>query len=298
MTRRIMPPSSTPAANRLAAAESVLSALAFATMASIVHGFGDRIAWPVVACGRVIATFLMSLIILRMTHTPIMVRGNRTVWVRSLFGSVGLMCTFYALTHLYVTDASAIIATNPIWVMVILGIFFQHRVSGITIFNVVLAVTGVFVMKRPAFDATSFPLLIAFMAALIQAIVKVTLSFLRGVPSVAIVAHYAMMGSVTTLLISFFAVDRVVLDSSVSWTIWLWLIPVGVLGTLAQVMMTQAYKRGSTTLVALVGLSNVPMAAMYDVFIWHRGFDHWDVLGLAMIFVAIVATIRHDARTA
>lgn len=298
MSPRLLPPLSTREDNRIAAFESLISAFAFATMSASVFAFSEHIAWPVVAFVRVFSTFVAALIILRITRTRALFPGPRRLWLRSSIGAIGLMCTFYALTHMHPTDASAIIATNPIWVMVILGVGFRHRASGFMIFAVGLAVAGVFVMKRPSFDASSIPLLVAFAAAFVQASVKVTLSFLRGLNSVAIVAHYAMVGSIITLALSLGFVDHIKLDDETDWTLWLWLIPVGVFGTLAQITMTSAYKRGSTTLVALIGLANIPIVAVYDTVLWHRRFDTFDILGLGMIFTAIALSIRHNAKGA
>lgn len=298
MSPRLVPPLSTREDNRIAAFESLISAFAFATMSASVFAFSDYIAWPVVAFVRVFSTFVATLVILRITRTPALFPGPRRLWVRSCIGGIGLTCTFYALTHMHPTDASAIIATNPIWVMVILGLGFRHRASAFMVFAVSLAVGGVFVMKRPSFDASSIPLLVAFAAAFVQASVKVTLSFLRGLNSVAIVAHYAMVGSILTLALSFGFVDHIELGAGAGWKLWLWLIPVAFFGTLAQITMTRAYKRGSTTLVALIGLANIPIVAVYDMALWGRRFDTFDLLGLAMIFTAIALSIRHNAKGA
>ena len=47
-----------PQNNRRAALESLAAALGFATMSTMVHGFGDSVAWPFVAFVRMLFTFV------------------------------------------------------------------------------------------------------------------------------------------------------------------------------------------------------------------------------------------------
>lgn len=284
--------------NRRAAVEALFSALAFATMSTIVHGFGDKIAWPVVAFVRILITFVIIFTVLRIKGAPLIIRGNRVLWIRSLVGSSGLFFTFYALTHMYVTDAVTIIATNPIWIMVILAVFFNHRLPWVVIFDVILAIAGVLVMERPTFNAEILPMLAAMLGAITSAIVKVSLSRLGGLPTVSVVTHHSAVSTVTTLLASLFIVDTVVLAEDLNPAIWLLLIPVGLLGTVAQLYMTSSYGRGNTLMVTLVSLSSLAFAALYDVLFWDRTFDLFDALGASMIATAIVLSVTRAAREA
>ena len=282
--------------NRRAAIEAFVSAFAFATMSTLVHAFGDRIAWPVVACARIAFTFLFALAVIRATGAPIIIRGNRVLWIRSLVGTMGVFCTFYALTHMYVTDAVTIIATNPIWVMVILTVFFNHRLPWVVMFDVLLAISGVLVMERPGFDSETFPMLVALASAIISATVKVCLSRLGGLPAPSVVAHHTGVATMATLFTSLFLVDRVVLSADVTPAIWFLLVPVGFLGTVAQLMMTSSFGRGNTLMVTIVSLSNIAFAAAYDVLFWDRTFDRYHALGAGMIATAIIISVRRTAR--
>lgn len=284
--------------NRRAAIEAFVAAFAFATMSTLVHAFGDRIAWPVVACARIAFTFVFAIATLRATGAPIIIRGNRVLWIRSLVGTVGVFCTFYALTHMYVTDAVTIIATNPIWVMVILAVVFNHRLPWVVLFDVVLAVAGVLVMERPGFDSETFPMLVALAAAMVSATVKVCLSRLGGLPAPSVVAHHTGIATMATLFASVFLVDRVVLDPNFPAAGWLLLLPIGFLGTVAQLSMTSSFGRGNTLMVTIVSLSNIAFAAAYDIIFWDRSFDRYHALGALMIATAIVISVRRTAREA
>lgn len=282
--------------NTRAAIESFAAAFFFATMSNMVHGFGSQIAWPVVAFVRIVMTFIIAIIIIRVTHAPIIIIGTRALWWRSISGSIGVVCTFYVLTHMPVTDALVIIATSPIWVMVILAVVFGHRLPIMVLADALLAVAGVCVMQRPTFDAASFPILVACFVAFVSAVVKVSLRRCGELPTISVVAHHTFIASATTLVLSFIIVDQIILVENVSPWVWWLLIPVGIIGTIAQVLMTSAYGRGNTAMVALVGLSSIAFAAVFDVFFWKRSFDRWDAVGISMIGAAIVLSLSRPSR--
>ena len=262
----------------------------------MVHGFGSQIAWPVVTFVRIAITFFIVIVMLRITGAPIIVRGTPILWCRSLVGTCGLFCTFYALTHMYVTDSVTIIATNPIWVMVLLAVVFNHRLPWIVIVDVALALAGVYVMERPTFDSNLLPMFAALAGAFTSAVVKVSLSRLGHLPTISVVTHHTAVASMATLIASLMLVEKIVLVDNLSPWIWLMLIPVGLLGTVAQLMMTSSYGRGNTLMVTLISLSNIAFAALFDVIFWDRSFDLWHGVGALMIATAILLSVHRNAR--
>lgn len=288
--------------NRRAAIEALCSAFAFATMTAVAYGLREWIAWPTVAFTRIGVTMLMAWGLLWITGTPILFRGTRFVWLRSIAGSFGILCTFYAVTHMPVTDAITIFAMNPIWVALLMRALFKQAPPPGIWMQIGLAILGVYIMKRPTFDAASFPLAIALLGSVIIAIAKVNLSQCGHLPSYAVVAHYATCATLVTGLVSLFAVDAIVLVDDMNPWQWAWLFPMGLAGTFGQVFMTRAYGRGNPTLVAVVGISQIGMAAIFDLVIFRQSFDTLKIAGIATIAAAIawsiLSTTRRNAREA
>ncbi|MCH7958651.1 MAG: DMT family transporter [Candidatus Hydrogenedentes bacterium] len=284
--------------NSRAAIESSIAAVSFATMAALAHGFHDQLAWPIVAFARVIVGLVLALVMMRIYRAPLVVRGTKALWSRTLSGAVGLMCTFYSLANLPVTDVITIFAMSPIWIAVILAIGFRERMSRGVWLYAALALAGVYVMQRPSFDTDSFPILIAVFGSVIVAVVKVSLSRCGDLHPLSVVTHHMGFTTLVTLLLCFMWTDTLVLDPDMAATRWLWLIPVGLIGTVAQLFMTMAYAHGNTTMVAMVGLSNIAVAAAYDVLIWGRVFDALHVLGVVMIAASIAMSLSTSAREA
>lgn len=283
-------------ANPRAALESTLASAAFATMAALAHGFSEQLAWPIVAFSRVFVGLALALVMMRLYRAPLLIRGTKALWWRSVSGAMGLMATFYSLTHLPVTDSITIFAMSPIWITAILAVFFGERTHTGVWLHVALALGGVYVMQRPTFDAESFPILVAILGSVIVAVVKVSLSRCANLHPLSVVVHHTGFTTLVTLVACFVVTDTLVLDPNMAASRWLWLIPVGLVGTVAQVFMTLAYAHGNTTMVALVGLSNIVFAGIYDVVLWQRHFDIWHIVGVAMIATSIVLNVTASAR--
>lgn len=284
--------------NPRAAAEMVAAAFAFATMACIAHGFRGQIAWPVVAFTRIAITMVLAHIMLRLYGAPLMIRGTKALWCRSVFGSCGLLCSFYCFMALPVTDAVAVLATSPIWVTVIMTVVFKERTSPVIWFYVAVAVAGVYIMQRPTFDAESFPLAVAVGGAFLIAIAKVSLSRCAELPVLSVVVHATTWASLASLALCFIVVDRVVLADVLPAKVWLWLVPMGLAGTVGQLLMTTAFGHGRATLVALVGISQIAFTAFYDVAVWGETFDALKIVGVLMIVSSIAMTVTATGKTA
>ena len=282
--------------NGRAMIEILGASFGFATMSCIAHGFRGEIAWPVVAFARILMTMVLIYAALFYYRQPLLVRGAPALWWRSCMGTLGLLSLFYSVSRLPITDTVTIVATGPVWVQLILVLIFKKKLPRAVWGHALIALAGVYIMHRPRFEAESLPMLVALGGALAAAAAKVSLSKCHYLPRLSVVAHYATCATLASLSMCFLYGRGVFLHPAVAPGIWWWLIPMGLAGTLAQVLLTAAYAHGPTTLVALAGISQIAFAACYDTFIWRHPLDAWKLLGIAIIAIAIALSIRLNAR--
>ena len=84
----------------------LLGSLAFALMSTLAHALADSCDWQVIALTRAGLAFGFAALLALAAGVRVFVWRPRTLWMRSLAGSVSLVCTFYALTRLPVSDVS------------------------------------------------------------------------------------------------------------------------------------------------------------------------------------------------
>src|ERR1700760_507705 len=73
------------------------------------------------------------------------------------------------------------------------------------------------------------------------------------------------------------------------------LVGVGIAGTVGQVFLTKAYAAGMPSEVAVIGLTQVIFALLFDIIIWGRAMPPIALLGMALI-LAPTAWITRRAR--
>lgn len=284
--------------NGRAAADMLAASFSFATMSCIAHAFQGNVAWPLLAFIRIGMTMVAALVLVRAARVPVLLWKDRALWWRSFMGTVSLLCTFYALAHLPVTDSVTIFSMGPVWIAIILAVGFGRRAPWHTWLLAGLALAGVFLMERPRFSAETWPLAVAMFGSMTAAGAMVSLSFCGRLNMLTVVSQYSVCATLTTLILCFALPGTIVFAPASNGEQWLWLIPMGITGTIGQLFLTSAYGRGSPTLVALIGISQILFAAVYDLILWHETFDGLKIAGVALIALSIGTSILLNAAPA
>jgi hypothetical protein len=74
------------------------SCVAFTLMGACAHGLRDRVDWPVIALARSSVALVVAAALVVFHGKRFAVFKPRVLWMRSIAGSISLVCTFYAFT--------------------------------------------------------------------------------------------------------------------------------------------------------------------------------------------------------
>lgn len=260
------------------------SALAFAVMGACTHGLGSRCHWLVVALVRVLFMFLATASLARLAGVPLHVWRPRALWIRSLAGSFSLVCNFYALARLPVADALTLSNAYPLWILVLTSLMSRRWPGWAVTAALVCGLAGVALIERPRLDGDQGAAVVAMLSSVSTAIAMLGLHRLRGLDTRSVVAHFAGVGVLVASTILLFqpgAFSRS-LREPVTLTL---LSGVAVSGTVGQFCLTRAYAGGVPARVAVVSLSQVLFALVFDVLIWHRRLDPAILAGIVLVLV-------------
>lgn len=87
--------------------------------------------------------------------------------LRSTLGTVGILCNYYALSHLLLSDASMLNKLSPFVVLICSYIFLKEKLNGMQIMSIIIAFIGSLFIIRPGFDiSASIPALIGLLGAI------------------------------------------------------------------------------------------------------------------------------------
>ncbi|MFO1019248.1 MAG: DMT family transporter [Planctomycetales bacterium] len=94
-------------------------AVAFSGMAAFTHSLKADIDWPVIALIRSLFACVLSFALAKLAGAKLVIWSSPVLWVRSLAGSLSVLGTFYALTHLPIADVLTLTNLFPIWVAIL-----------------------------------------------------------------------------------------------------------------------------------------------------------------------------------
>lgn len=215
---------------------------------------------------------------------------------RSLVGVISLIAWFYAIAYLPLATAVTLNYMSSIWVAAFLigGALLYTRGpmqprQGLLMLTVLTGFGGVVMILRPTLEQNQlFAGLIGLMSGLLAALayIQVTALGRLGEPEERTVFYFAL-GSALGGGIGVMFTGL----SEWDWQAALWLLPIGVLASIAQWCMTRAYSQGPTLVAANLQYSGVVFAALYSLLLFGDQIPLLGWLGMLVIVVSgVVAT--------
>lgn len=216
--------------------------------------------------------------------------GNRrfTLFARGLFGFVSLFAEFYAIVHLPLADATAILFSHPMMVAVLAWVVIGERLGKRSVLGILACVGGVIVVCRPGFlfDVGKVLDPVAVMVALFG-IVTISIAIIT-VRSLAKTEHPAVIVFYPPLLITLvgplFSHDWVMPDAKQA----AMLLGVAVLMNAGQYLMTRGYAVESAARISAVSCLEIVFAAFWGLSFLGEIPDGWTIGGGALIVLGVL----------
>ncbi len=231
--------------------------------------------------------FMFAVVYLR--GIPIRTPHWRFQLWRSASGFVSLLLYFYAVSMLPLATAVTLAYTSPLFLAVYLWWFGKTRLGGGMLGALALGFVGVVLLLRPTFHADQvLGGLIGLGSGMIAGLAYFNVKELgeRGEVEERTVFYFSFFSAdASGVWMVFFEFHRVDLEGG------LLLLGVGGFGTIAQLAMTRAYKRGKTLMSASLAYSTVIFASLFGMLIWHETLSvgAWSAIAL-IVASGIVAT--------
>ena len=262
-----------------AAVVMISSALFFATMSALTKRATARLPGAEVACVR----FLVGILACALAATRIRFRANNWTGLalRGAFGGAAVLCYFSAIEHLPVGVATLLNYTAPVFTALWAALFLSEPVGRAAVGALVLTTLGVGLVIYAGAPPGTFGFgtwqLVGCAAAVLSGAAIATIREVRRTDgSWEIFASFCVVGAAITLVPT---VRHYVPPTRVE---WVYMVAVGILSVVAQLMMTWAlrYLRAA---VAGILMQLTPVAALT---IGWLVFDE-KIAGLAMGGAAI-----------
>ena len=270
----------------------LVGSFCFAWMAAAAHALRSQCEWQVIALARSTLPFILGASLALLAGARLVLFTPRILWVRSIAGSISLVCTFFALTVLPPSHVFTLSSTFPIWVALLSWPLYGERPSPQVWLSVLGSVVGVALLEMsiPAtnVEATTFPRWLAVLSTLIAAfstaVAMLGLHRLRHIHPWAIVAHFsgvALLFSLTSFFLGSHPATAPHRQPEAE-TLLL-LLAVGLTATVGQLFLTKAFAAGPPAKISVVNLTQVVFALLIDVVFWDRRFNALMLAGMALV---------------
>ena len=130
----------------------VLSAFCFALMSMFVHLAGDLPSMQKSFFRNLVAALAAVVLLLR-AGEPFRIRRENLPYflMRSIFGTLGVLCNFYAVDHLVLADASILNKMSPFFTVLFSWLILKEKVMPIQFSLIFGAFLGSIFVVKPTF---------------------------------------------------------------------------------------------------------------------------------------------------
>lgn len=222
--------------------------------------------------------------------TPLLLRAGPAVWrtaqlpryaLRAGIGLGSMLCGFWAVGHLPLSQAVSISYSTPVFVTIAAALWLGETVRMRRWAAVIVGFIGVLLIVRPGHEAFSFGLLVPVAAAILSALVAIQIKQLTRIDAPDTVVLYTYLFWVPLSLLP--ALLQWVTPTGIS---WLWLAATGLFGTAGQVLWTRALRLGDVSALTPISFAQLPLVATIGWLWFGETLDAWTVAGAAVILAA------------
>ena len=264
-----------------AAALMLASTMSFALMAVMIRVASATLPTFEIAFFRNAFGLLALLPVLLHGKAPLRTRQLPRYLLRSVIGIGSMLCGFWAIGNLPLSQAISLSYSSPLFVTIAAVAWLGEQVRWRRWAAVIVGFIGVLVIVRPGSSGFTAASLVAVLAAVLTAVVAIQIKQLSRVDPADTIVFYTYL----------FWVPLSLLPALFVWQwphgiAWLWLASIGVLGTGGQVLWTRALRIGDVSALTPISFMQLPIVAVAGYLLFAERISHWTLVGAAIIFAA------------
>ncbi len=228
--------------------------------------------------------------LMRPGRSPLRTQQLPRYFLRSAIGLGSMLCGFWAVGHLPLSQAVSLSYSTPLFVTIAAVLWLGETVRIRRWAAVIVGFIGVLVIVRPGHHGFEPGTLIAVLAAVLSALVAIQIKQLTRVDGADTVVFYTYV----------FWVPLSLVPALFVWTwptgiAWLWLVATGIFGTAGQLLWTRALRLGEVSALTPISFMQLPLVAACGWLLFGETLDRWTVIGAAIILAANAYIAHREA---
>lgn len=272
----------------------ILSAFCFALMNTFVRLSGDLPSLQKSFFRNLVALVFAAVLLLKNRKDFHFNKRNLPLLtLRAFFGTVGILCNFYAIDHLVLADASMLNKMSPFFVVIFSFLFLKERINKVQTTAVIVAFLGSLLIIKPSFsNAELLPALMGFIGGMCAGAAYTAVRRLgqKGENGSFVVFFFSAFSCAVTLPFLIFQY------SEMSWLQLVYLLCAGLAAAGGQFSITAAYFHAPAKEISVYDYSQIVFAALIGFVVFGQIPDVYSFIGYAVICTMAVAMFIYNNR--
>lgn len=263
----------------------IISAFFFALMNLFVKLSGDL---PIIQKSffRNAVAMLFAFVIITKNHSWEIPKGKNAVYllIRSVAGTLGILCNFYAVSNMNIADASMLNKLSPFFAVIFSVFILREKATFRQIAAVTVAFLGALLVMKPSFSVEALPALLGFLGGMGAGLAYTYVRKLsqNGFKGPLIVFYFSLFSCVVTL-------PSLIIDyQPMSAIQWLCLILAGLCASGGQFFITAAYSKAPAKEISIYDYSQIIFTTLLSLVVFGDLPDILSILGYAVIISAAI----------
>lgn len=259
----------------------IIAALCFSFMNAFVRLAGDVPSIQKSFFRNIVAFVFALIIIIKNKGSFKIEKGNfKFLFLRSFFGTIGILCNFYAVDHLVISDASLLNKMSPFFAIIFSFLILREKTTLKQAAVVIGAFLGSLLIIKPSFANADFlPSLVGLCGGMGAGIAYTMVRILgkRGQHGSFVVLFFSGFSSLVTLPFLIFDYHYMNLTQVAM------LFLAGLSAAGGQFSITAAYMHAPAKEISVYDYSQIVFSAILGILMFAQVPDYLSVLGYIVI---------------
>ena len=258
----------------------IMSAFGFAMMSAFVKLSGDLPSFQKTFF-RNITSCIIAFILIIVNKESFFgkLENQKTLILRSVFGTLGIVFNFYSIDKLVLSDANMLNKLSPFFVIIFSALFLKEKINIKQGLAIIVAFIGALFIIKPQFNFDIIPSLIGVLGAICAAAAYTCLRALGGKEKYYTIVFYFSFFSTIAILPFMLIVYK-----EMSMLQFVYLILAGIFASIGQFGITIAYKYAKAKEISIFDYSNILFSAIISIVLFNVIPDYLSVIGYIIIF--------------
>ena len=269
----------------------IFASFFFSLMTVCVKKIDNRIPiYELVFFRSLFSLLITSLIINKRSLNP-WGRNKPLLVLRGIFGTIALVCIFYAIRTMPLNISTVIQYTYPIFISIFAGILINEKITKNIIFACIRGWLGILIILNPYqlsslnVELNNLSILIAFLGAISTSLAYITVKKLSLKEYVFIIIKYFPLISVITL--SPFVLVNWVTPNIID---MIWIIGIGLFTQAGQTFLTNGIKKLPTSEAATINYLQVFFGSLWGIIFFNEIINISFIFGSLLVLLGTIIT--------